>query len=61
MDIHTSQQEFAIWQPAWPTVESRSQSQYTLLTGADQDPLPGARGENIPFKLMTSLILGNRF
>lgn len=37
----------------------QSQSRVTLLNDVNQDRLPGAREENIPFKLMTSLMLGD--
>jgi hypothetical protein len=55
----TSQQEFAIWQPAWPT--RRVQSQYQQIPAVDLLKAVWRRGGwgGVPFKLMTSLMVGD--
>ena len=50
----TSQQEFAIWQPAWPTSNIPG-SAFEILTGDVRGWM--SANENLPFKLMTSLMM----
>jgi hypothetical protein len=54
-DALTSQHEFAIWQPAWPT--RRVQSQQRQIAGGSGEAVRRIYvGSDIPFRLMTSLM-----
>lgn len=55
----TSQHEFAIWQPAWPTTRVCGQYQQLSLGVPPKAVKARARvGCGVPFKLMTSLMVG---
>jgi hypothetical protein len=56
----TSQQEFAIWQPAWPTKNHQS-CQYKVSVEPSKIDMGravyGASGKTLPLMLMTSLMV----
>lgn len=54
----TSQQEFAIWQPAWPTEARKSQQRLVVAGGSEVEMEARERGRaDVPFKLITSLMV----
>ena len=54
----TSQQELAIWQPAWPTVgEKHQQNLQSRLFASRRSRRAYSRGGTVPFRQMTSRML----